>query len=101
MSIDRFVDGNEDSMFNYDESSEEVTYVELTHQSVVNLADELEKLSVRMRELARLFKSPMSDRVAVDVAANIVDEYVQKTGSLGGRLSVIVHNAGYVDRDLK
>jgi hypothetical protein len=63
---------------------------------VETLAGELEYLATRLRLLATGFAS---DRVlAVDLAADITNEYTQQAGRGGSRLGDMTRTAGKADR---
>lgn len=67
-----------------------------TQHQVEVVAEKLEVLAARLRAQAKAFRAPVR-QTAVDVAAEIVNEYTQGVGSVGTFLQGVVHTANHLD----
>lgn len=71
--------------------------LDITKRQVDVVAEKLEQLAERLRRMALRFDAP-ARQTAVDVAAEIVNEYTQGVGAVGSFLWGTVHNANHLDR---
>jgi hypothetical protein len=72
-------------------------YVRIAQRSYLTVAEKLEEVARRMRQLSERLPG-MTRQTAVSAAAEAVSEYVQGVGSIGTHLWAVVHDAEHLDR---
>ena len=76
--------------------SDEDAYVQIAQRSYITVAEKLEAVARRMRQLAE--RVPSDRTSAVGKAAEAVSEYTQGVGSIGTHLWEVVNDAEHLDR---